>query len=84
METATASIRELRLNFRAVKKKIEAHGSVVITDNGVPSYKIEPMAAQSRSRKPLPDYWARLQRQKSRSLSAKETDELHAENRGGR
>lgn len=79
METAT--IRELRLNFGAVRRKVEEAGSVVITDNGIPSYLIKALPKQKNKRPALPDYAAHLARQ-SRPLTAEETRALHQENRG--
>ena len=60
MSTATASIRQLRTDFRTVKRKVEEFGSVTITDNGVPSYDLIPSAKRPKKRPPLPDYYARL------------------------
>ena len=79
MQEAFVSIREMRLDFRSVKRKMEEHGSVVVTDRGKPMYRlnrIEPVEARPRK---LPDYYARLQNQ--RAMSAGETRELHEENR---
>ena len=50
MSTATATIRELRTDFRAVKRKLEQHGSLVITDNGVPRYEMKPLTSQRNGR----------------------------------
>lgn len=82
MSQATASIRELRLDFRAIKQKIEQHGEIVITDNGVPSYILKRAPAPEPKQAPLPDYWARLSKQKSKPLSAEEAAALWEENRG--
>jgi hypothetical protein len=84
MASAKASIRDLRLNFRSVKRQIEEHGSIIITDNGVPSYKIELLPRPKQSQKPLPDYMARLRKQRSKPLNAQQTAALHEENRGDR
>jgi antitoxin (DNA-binding transcriptional repressor) of toxin-antitoxin stability system len=83
MDKTTATIRDLRLNFRAVKRKIEEHGKVLITDNGVPSYIITPVPAEEKKeRPPLPDYYARLLKRKAKPLTAEQAKALHEENRG--
>lgn len=84
MSEVTASVRELRLNFRSIKRKVEEFGSVVITDNGVPSFVIKPVAKARPKRKALPDYYARLLKYQPKALSAKATEALHEENRGER
>jgi antitoxin (DNA-binding transcriptional repressor) of toxin-antitoxin stability system len=83
MATAKATIRELRLNFRAVKRKIEEHGSIIITDNGVPSFQLSPIKPSLRGGEPLPDYYARLVKQRTK-ISRDEGRTLHEENRGDR
>jgi hypothetical protein len=84
MSSATASIRELRLNFRGVKKKIQEYGSVTITDNGTPAYVLAEMPKKPALKSPRPDYWARLQKQRARPLTRQEAADLIAENRGNR
>jgi hypothetical protein len=84
MNEATATVRELRLDFRAVKRKIEEHGSIVITDNGVPSYVMKPVERLNPKPQPMPDYYGRLLKQQPKALSAKATRELQKENRGER
>lgn len=83
-ESATASIRELRLDFRSIKRKVEQFGEIVITDNGVPSYILKSAPAKKKKVPPQPDYWARLQKRQSKPLSAEATRALHEENRGDR
>jgi antitoxin (DNA-binding transcriptional repressor) of toxin-antitoxin stability system len=85
MSDVTASIRELRLNFSGIKRKIEQHGSVLITDNGVPSYVIKPAPRKAKKvMKPIPDYYARLVKHQPRALTAEQAKALHRENRGDR
>ncbi len=84
MSDATATIRELRLNFRSVKRKIEEYGAVVITDNGIPSFVIKGLAPARPEQTPPPDYYLRLLKQQPRPISAEETKQLHEENRGDR
>jgi antitoxin (DNA-binding transcriptional repressor) of toxin-antitoxin stability system len=82
--TATSSIRELRTDFRAVKRKLEEFGRVTITDNGEPAYVLEPVAPKSKKRKSLPDYMARLMAQRPAPMSAEAAQTLHDLNRGDR
>ncbi len=83
MNTATATIRELRINFRNVKRRIEEHGEVVITDRGEPAYVIKPLAPKPKQRSvPLPDYYARLLARQPEPLSAAATRQFWEEERG--
>jgi len=85
MSTATASIREIRTDFRSVKRKIEEHGHVVITDNGVPSFEIKPLQPRPAAKlkpAPMPDYYARVIRRQPRVMTEEETRRFHEENRG--
>jgi antitoxin (DNA-binding transcriptional repressor) of toxin-antitoxin stability system len=85
MSNATASIREIRTNFRSVKRKLEAHGEIVITDNGVPRFLLKTLpAAPVKRRRPMPDYYALLLKQRPRPMSPEATRKLHEENRGDR
>ena len=79
-----ATIRELRTDFRAVKRKIEQHGEVVITDHGEPAYllKLLPPSPAKRSR-PL-DYYARLLKRQPKPIPAEETRRFWEEERGDR
>jgi len=84
MSSATASIREIRTDFRSVKRKIEAHGEIMITDNGVPRFVLKSLPSPPIRRGPLPDYYGRLLKQRPSPLSLKKTRKLHEENRGER
>lgn len=84
MNTATASIRELRTDFRSVKRKIEEFGRVTITDNGEPAYVMEPVVPSPKKQTSLPDYYARVLRRQPRSTTEEETRRFHEENRGDR
>lgn len=81
---ATASIRELRTDFRAVKRKLEEFGRVTITDNGEPAYVIEPVASPAKRPSALPDYYARLQKEQPVPMTAEQSRRLQEENRGDR
>ena len=56
MSAQTATIRELRTDFRSVKRKIEQHGGIVITDHGEPAYLLQPFPRKARASSPTPDY----------------------------
>ncbi len=77
-----ATIRELRTDFRAVKRRIEEHGEVVITDRGEPAYAIRLLPTRPQQRTRLPDYHARLLRRQPTPLSAAETRQFWEEERG--
>jgi antitoxin (DNA-binding transcriptional repressor) of toxin-antitoxin stability system len=76
-----ASIRELRTDFRSVKRKLEAHGTVVITDRGEPAYLLSPLPQATIAPAPLPDYLSRLARRQPRPLSAEATRKFWEEER---
>lgn len=84
MRERTASIREIRTDFRSVKRKIEQHGEIVITDNGEPAYVLKALPRKRKERPPLPDYYARLLEQRPKPMSEQETAEFWEEERGGR
>ena len=84
MSTSTASIRELRTDFRGVKKKMEEHGEVVITDNGEPSYVIKPLPAPKKKRVPPPDYYARLIKRQPKPISEEASRLIWETERGDR
>lgn len=82
MNDATASIRELRTDFRAVKRKIEQHGEVTITDNGVAAFLVRPVTKKPKSPTVMPDYYARVMRRQASSMDEAATQRFHQENRG--
>jgi antitoxin (DNA-binding transcriptional repressor) of toxin-antitoxin stability system len=84
MSAPTATIRELRTDFRSVKRKIEQYGGIVITDHGEPAYLLHSLPRRSASKSPPPDYYARLRRRQPKPLSAAETRQLWEEERGDR
>ena len=81
MSAPTATIRELRTTFRSVKRKIEQHGEIVITDHGEPAYAIRALAPKVQPTAPLPDYYARLLRRQPKPLSAAATRQFWEEER---
>ena len=82
MSENSATIRELRTDFRAVKRRIEKHGEVVITDHGEPAYVIKLLVSPSKKRSPLPDYYRRLLKRQPQALSAEATRQFWDEERG--
>ncbi len=81
MTADTATIRQLRTDFRSVKRRIEQHGEVVITDHGHPAYVIKLLPAPSRKRPSPPDYYARLLKRQPKGLSAAATRQFWEEER---
>ncbi len=81
MHTKTATIRELRTDFRSVKRRIEQHGEVVITDHGEPAFVLKPLPQSPKGGKPLPDYYARLLKRQPKALSAAATRAFWEEER---
>jgi antitoxin (DNA-binding transcriptional repressor) of toxin-antitoxin stability system len=81
MSTNAATIRELRTDFRSVKRKIEQHGEVMITDRGHPAYVLKPWPQPVKLKASARDYHARLLRRQPKSLSAKETRRFWEEER---
>ena len=77
----TATIRELRTDFRAVKRRIEEHGEVVITNHGQPAYVIKPLPEAPKQRASLPDYYARLRKRQPTTLSVEATRQFWEEER---
>ena len=85
MSTATATIRELRTDFRSVKRKIEQHGEIIITDNGDPAYVIKPVAPPRPVKKArMPDYYGRLLKRQPKPMTAEATREFWEQERGDR
>jgi antitoxin (DNA-binding transcriptional repressor) of toxin-antitoxin stability system len=77
----TATIRELRTDFRSVKRSIEQHGEVVITDHGEPAYLIKSLPPIPRKSASPPDYYARLLKRQPKPLSAEATQQFWEEER---
>lgn len=81
MKANTTTIRELRTDFRSVKRRIEQHGEVVVTDHGEPTYVIKPLRAPAKKGTSLPDYYARLRKRQPKPLSAQDTRRFWEEER---
>jgi antitoxin (DNA-binding transcriptional repressor) of toxin-antitoxin stability system len=81
MSANTATIRELRTDFRSVKRKIEEHGEVVITDHGQPAYTLKPLPQNPSKNTSPPDYYARLLKRQPKPLSEEATRQFWEEER---
>ena len=78
---ATASIRELRTDFRSVKRKLEQHGRITITDNGEPAFVMTPIPRRRPKTTPMPDYYQQLLEHQPIPMSEEATRAFHEENR---
>ena len=82
---ATASIRDFRNRFPKIKKMVEAQGEVIVTDKGLPKYKLTLFTPKKSRKAPsAKDYMARLARHQARPISAAAAKALQNENRGSR
>lgn len=80
----TVTIRDLRNQFPKVRKLVEAAGDVVLTENGVPRYRLS-LYTPTTVHEPSPvDYWSRLNSWQPEPLTEEQARALHEENRGGR
>ena len=81
----TASIRELRNRFPRIKKLVHQEGEVVVTDHGMPRYRLTLYTPPRRKPASAPkDYLARLRRHQPRPMSRAAAVALHDLNRGER
>ena len=84
MSANAATIRELRTNFRSVKRKIEQHGEIVITDHGAPAYVLKPLIQPPAKRSRPLDYYARLLKRQPKPIPAEAMRRFWQEERGER
>lgn len=80
----TATIRDLRNRFAAIRKAVEAEGEVVVTERGRPRYRLSLYSEAAVAAPPAIDYWARLNAYQPRALTKAQAKALHDENRGER
>lgn len=78
----THSIRDLRNRFPEIRKQVEAEGEVLLTERGVPKYRLLPYSAAPLQAPAPVDYWSRLNAYQPAALSETEAQELRDENRG--
>jgi len=82
---SSATVRELRNRFPKVRKLIEAEGEVLLTERGVPRYRLTLYSpSRAPSRPAAKDYLRRMKRLQPRPMSAAAARDLDDENRGGR
>lgn len=82
---STASVRDLRNRFPKVRKLVESQGEVLLTDRGIPRFRLTLYSAAGASGAPVPkDYLARMKRLQPRPMSKKAALALDEENRGER
>jgi len=81
MGTNTVTIRELRTDFRLVKRRVEEYGEVIITDHGEPAYVIKSLPPISSGNADLPDYYSRLLNRQQKPISAETTNRFWEEER---
>ena len=81
MSKQSSTIRELRTDFRSVKRKVEQYGELVITDRGEPAYLLRVLPRTPKRTARMPDYYARLRKRQPTALSAEETRRFWDEER---
>ncbi len=82
---STASVRDLRNRFPRVRKLVESQGEVLLTDRGVPRFRLTLYSGARVGGAPAPkDYLARMKRLQPRPMSRAAAGALDEENRGGR
>jgi len=81
MSANVATIRELRTDFRSVKRKIEQHGEVTITDRGKPTYVLKSLPPPAKIKTSARHYYARLLERQPKALSPEETRQFWEEER---
>ncbi len=81
MNANAATIRELRTDFRSVKRKIEQHGRVIVTDHGHPAYVITLLRAARHKAASPPGHYARLLKRQPKGLSSEATRKFWEEER---
>lgn len=81
---ASSSVRDLRNHFPRIRKLVETEGEVLLTERGVPKYRLLPYTPAPTETPDPVDYWARLKSYQPAALSEAEAQSLHDENRGDR
>lgn len=80
----STSIRDLRNQFPKVRKLVETHGEVILTEKGKPRYRLTLYTPVSSAVPPPVDYWVRLNSYQPRAMTKAESRALDDENRGER
>jgi antitoxin (DNA-binding transcriptional repressor) of toxin-antitoxin stability system len=82
---AKATIRDLRNSFPKVRRLLEEEGEVVVTDQGIPRYRLIRFTPEPGAPAAAPkDYMSRLRKHQPRPLSRAASKALHDANRGER
>ncbi len=81
---AIASIRDLRNHFPKVRKLLEKNGEVLLSERGMPRYRLTPHNEAPALQATPVDYWARLKATQPSPLTAEQSQALIDENRGER
>jgi antitoxin (DNA-binding transcriptional repressor) of toxin-antitoxin stability system len=83
--STSVTVRDLRNQFPKVRKLVETHGEVVLTEKGRPRYRLIAYTPAARNKAPAPkDYIERMSRFQPRALGAAQANALHDDNRGDR
>lgn len=77
-------IRDLRNRFPTVRRLVESHGEVILTEKGKPRYRLTLYTPVGPQPPPPLDYWARLNSYQPRAMTKAQSRALHEENRGER
>ncbi len=81
---SSATVRDLRNRFPQVRKLVESSGEVVLTERGIPRYRLA-LYVPPRVATPQPvDYWSRLCSYQPRPLTKAQSAALRSANRGER
>ncbi len=81
----TASIRDLRTKFPAVRRLIETEGEVLVTERGQPRYVLRNYTpAPQRQPKERIDFYKRLVARMPKMLTEEQSRAIHEQNRGDR
>jgi antitoxin (DNA-binding transcriptional repressor) of toxin-antitoxin stability system len=80
----SSSIRDLRNRFPEIRKIVEREGEVLLTEKGLPRYRLTLYTPPVGDKKPPIDYWMRLNAYQPKSMTKAQARALHDENRGDR
>jgi hypothetical protein len=64
-----------------VKRKIEQHGEVIITDHGEAAYVLKPLPRIPKASSSLPDYYRQMLKRQPKPLSSEATRQFWEEER---
>ena len=82
--SAKISIRDLRNHFPKVRHLLETEGEVLLTEKGLPRYRLTLYSPANAGMPPPVDYWARLNAYQPKTLTRAQSRALRDENRGDR